>query len=150
MKVQPDQNAVRFYGPYRLRHQYNGHALDDAEETHLRHHGTGRLPVLANPWVCPLRGDSIAHVFDDLYIWSAPTWQILALSNGKKLRLIPAEVGGAPRSQHEQERKHRLLPLEDLTRHLVRAIGLGEEITGVPLCGFCLYARQETPFYLAF
>jgi len=113
------QNAVRFYGRIAYDDQYNGLALDDTEGDRIcATLANADILFMANHGVM-VCGDSIAHVFDDLYyLERAAMVQVLAQSTGKKLRLIPDDIAARTASQHEQERQQSVLHLEALKRRL--------------------------------
>ena len=89
-----DQNACRFYGRIAYDRDYAGMALDDTEGVRVaRLLGDDKSVLfLANHGVLVV-GATVAEAFDELYyLEKAATLQVLALSTGQPLQLIPHET----------------------------------------------------------
>jgi ribulose-5-phosphate 4-epimerase/fuculose-1-phosphate aldolase len=101
------QNALRFHDRIAYDDQYNGLALDDVEgERMVRCFGDKRVLFLANHGVI-VTGRTVAEAFDGLYyVERAAQAQVLAMSTGRKLRLISEAV--ARRTQADFERDQAL------------------------------------------
>lgn len=89
-----DQNACRFYGRIAYDRDYAGMALDDHEGARV----AGLLGddknvlFLGNHGVMVV-GETVAEAFDELYyLERAAKLQVLALSTGQPLALIPHEI----------------------------------------------------------
>ena len=89
-----DQNACRFYQRIAYDRGYAGMALEAAEGTRvaaLLSHGKSVL-FMGNHGVMVI-GPSVAQAFDELYyLEKAAELQVLALSTGRPLNLIPDQV----------------------------------------------------------
>lgn len=115
------QNSLKFYGRVAYEEAYNGLALDAAEGTRL---GTklkdADVLFLANHGVI-VRGKSIADTFDDLYyLERACIHQVLAMSTGRPLRIVPDEVAKHTAAQMSGESQQAVLHLAALKRILDR------------------------------
>jgi len=89
-----DQNACRFYGRIAYDREYSGMALDDSEGARVaRLLGDDKSVLfLANHGVLVV-GATVAEAFDELYyLEKAAQLQVLALSTGQPLQLIPPET----------------------------------------------------------
>ena len=94
------QNALGFHGEIAYDHAYNGLALDMAEGERMAD-AMGGKPVLmlANHGVI-VCGKSVADAFNSLYFLErACQTQVLAMSTGKPLRRVGAEVVARTRAQ---------------------------------------------------
>ena len=115
------QNALRFHGRVAYDNEYNGLALDEAEGDRM----AGKLRdadvlFLANHGVI-VCGPSVAYAFDDLYyLERACMLQVLAHGTGKPLRLVPAKIAAATRTQMDAERGQADYYLAALKRILDR------------------------------
>ena len=111
------QNALRFYGRIEYEDGYNGLALDIAEGDRLAARmRDADVLFLANHGVI-VRGPSIAQAFDDLYyLERACMVQAHALSQGKRLRIVPEEVARRTRQQMAGESQQAALHLAALQR----------------------------------
>jgi ribulose-5-phosphate 4-epimerase/fuculose-1-phosphate aldolase len=89
-----DQNACRFYGRIAYDRDYAGMALEASEgERVAKLLGRSRsVLLLANHGVIVV-GKTVAEAFDELYyLEKASQLQVLALSTGRELELIPNET----------------------------------------------------------
>ena len=89
-----DQNACRFYGRIAYDRDYAGMALDDSEGVRVARLLGDHKSVLflANHGVLVV-GATVAEAFDELYyLEKAAQLQVLALSTGQPLQLIPHET----------------------------------------------------------
>ena len=87
------QNSLRFSGDVAYDPTFNGLVLDREEGDRLVKVMNGkRILMHANHGVI-VCGDSVAEAFDDLYyLERAAEVQILAMSTGKPLRIVPKDV----------------------------------------------------------
>jgi len=94
------QSALGFYDDIAYDTHYNGLALDDAEgERMARVLGQKSVLMLANHGALVI-GASVPEAFERLYFLErAAQAQVLALSTGRKLRLIPDAVAQATLAQ---------------------------------------------------
>jgi ribulose-5-phosphate 4-epimerase/fuculose-1-phosphate aldolase len=87
------QSALRFYGKIAYDDDYNGLACDAAEGDRMAAKMDGK-PVLflANHGVI-VTAPTVAEAFDDLYyLERAAQAQVLAMSTGKPLKLVPGQL----------------------------------------------------------
>ena len=91
-----EQNALRFVDDIAYDDEYNGLVVENAEGDRLASVlGDKRVMFLANHGVIAV-GKSVAEAFDLLYyLERACRLQVLALSTGRKLRLVADEVARA-------------------------------------------------------
>lgn len=115
------QNSLKFYGRVAYEDGYNGLALDAEEGTRLGNKlEAADVLFLANHGVI-VRGRSIAETFDDLYyLERACLHQVLALSTGKPLRIVPEEIARHTAAQMAGESQQAVLHLAALARILDR------------------------------
>jgi len=115
------QNALKFYGRVAYEDAYNGLALDTEEGIRLGNKlENADVLFLANHGVI-VRGKSIAETFDDLYyLERACMHQVLAMSTGKGLRIVPEEVARHTAAQMAGESQQAVLHLAALQRMLDR------------------------------
>ena len=99
------QNAVGFYDDIAYA-EYNGLALDYTEGERLASAlGTKSVLMLRNHGVL-VTGDSVAQAFERLYFLErACQAQVLALSTGGRLAVLPESVLGATAKQFQAEAK---------------------------------------------
>jgi ribulose-5-phosphate 4-epimerase/fuculose-1-phosphate aldolase len=118
------QNAIGFHGEVSYDCDYNGFALDRAEgERMTRALGDKSVLMLRNHGVLTT-GRSVADAFNSLYFFErAAQTQVLAMSTGRPLRIVPrpvvdhmceqfkvsADVGGASRIDLHFEALKRVL-----------------------------------------
>jgi ribulose-5-phosphate 4-epimerase/fuculose-1-phosphate aldolase len=111
------QNALRFFGQVAYDERYNGLVLDDREgERIARKLADASVLFLANHGVI-VRGPNVAWAFDDLYyLERACMHQVLAMSTGKPLKLIPESIAMRTAGQIAGERQQSTLHLKALRR----------------------------------
>jgi len=111
------QNALRFFGQVAYDERYNGLVLDDREgERIARKLVDASVLLLANHGVI-VRGPNVAFAFDDLYyLERASMHQVLAMSTGKPLKLIPESIAMRTAHQIAGERQQSTLHLQALRR----------------------------------
>ncbi|HVJ52254.1 MAG TPA: aldolase [Aliidongia sp.] len=99
------QNALLFHERIAYDDRYNGLALDDAEgDRMVECLGDRRVLFLGNHGVI-VTGRTVAEAFDDLYyIERTAEAQILAMSTGRKLRLIDEAVALRTRDDFERDK----------------------------------------------
>jgi ribulose-5-phosphate 4-epimerase/fuculose-1-phosphate aldolase len=113
------QNAMRFHGRVAVDTAYNGLALDTAEGERIARTLQGAdVAFLGNHGVI-VCGERIAHAFDDLYyLERACQAQVLALSTGRPLQPVAAELAARVAAQSRGERMQSELFFESLRRTL--------------------------------
>jgi len=111
------QNAMRFHGRIAIDANYNGLALDGAEGERIARAMRGAdIAFLGNHGVV-VCGAQIAHAYDDLYyLERACMVQVLALSTGRPLAPVAAEVARRVCAQTLGERLQSELYFEALRR----------------------------------
>ena len=89
-----DQNACRFYGRIAYDRDYAGMALDDTEGARVaRLLGDDKSVLFLGNHGVLVVAASVAEAFDELYyLEKAAQLQVLALSTGQPLQLIPHET----------------------------------------------------------
>jgi ribulose-5-phosphate 4-epimerase/fuculose-1-phosphate aldolase len=96
------QNALRFYEDvgYDDDSGYQGLALDDAEgDRMVAALGNKRIVFLANHGVI-CTGPNVAQTFDDVYFLErAAQVQVLAMSTGKPLKIVPHDIATLTKEQ---------------------------------------------------
>lgn len=116
------QTALKFLGRTVVDEDYNGLALDEAEGDRIAASmGDADVVFMRNHGVM-VTGPSIAAAWDDLYyLERACEVQRLALSTGRALRPVPAEVAAATaRQMRESDGASAVLHLESIKRTLDR------------------------------
>lgn len=115
------QGALKFYNRVAYDDNYQGLALDDAEgERMCREMGDADVLFLGNHGII-VCGPTVAATFDDLYyLERACMLQVLAMSTGKPLRMVPDAVAVKTARQMQQESQQATLHLEALKRLLDR------------------------------
>ena len=113
------QNAMRFHGRVATDRDYNGLALDVTEGERIAHALNGKdIAFLSNHGVI-VCGERIDYAFDDLYyLERACESQLLAMSTGRRLRPVSAELASAVAAQMEGERRQSELFFAALKRVL--------------------------------
>lgn len=104
MRIEPiHQNGTRFYGQVAYDDDYGGLALElDEGERICAALGNKSVLFMANHGVTVV-GRSVAEAFDDLYyLEMACRNQVLALSTGRKLKVMPEEVARKTAEQWQQ------------------------------------------------
>jgi len=137
------QNALRFWGRTAAHDSYNGLVLDHIEATALSRPNSPDIVFLANHGVV-VAGPNIAEALDDLYyLERAAHTQILAMSTGQPLKLIPDDVCERTASQfakvrpqsalaHFEARRSMLSRLEPSIEHTSGTTRLSFENTTSP------------------
>jgi ribulose-5-phosphate 4-epimerase/fuculose-1-phosphate aldolase len=99
-----EQNALLFYGRLAYDDEYGGLALDSSEGDRIAARlGNSSALMLASHGVV-VTGRNVAEAFTDLYyLERAAQVQILARSDGSRLRTIPEDVQRRAAAQHMQE-----------------------------------------------
>jgi ribulose-5-phosphate 4-epimerase/fuculose-1-phosphate aldolase len=113
------QNSLRFYNRTAYDTDYRGLALDETEGDRICSKlQNAEVLFMANHGVL-ICAESVAYALDDLYyLERACMVQILAISTGKPLKHVQAEVAEATYRQFESERQQSSLHFEALKRHL--------------------------------
>jgi ribulose-5-phosphate 4-epimerase/fuculose-1-phosphate aldolase len=113
------QNAMRYHGRVALDRDYKGLALDSAEGERIAHALNGRdIGFLGNHGVV-VCGDRIDYAFDDLYyLERACTTQVIAMSTGRALRPVAADMAQQVATQIQGERLQSELFFAALRRAL--------------------------------
>jgi ribulose-5-phosphate 4-epimerase/fuculose-1-phosphate aldolase len=116
------QSALKFYGRTAVDDAYNGLALDEAEGDRIAATlGDADIVFLRNHGVM-VCGPTIAEAWDDLYyLERAAEVQVKALSTGRTLRPVPAEIARRTYQQmREGDAESARLHLESVKRQLMR------------------------------
>ena len=118
------QTSLRFHDRMTIDENYNGVALDEAEGDRIADSvGTADIVFMKNHGVMVLAG-SIAKAWDDLfYLERAAEAEVLALSTGRKLQPVPADVLARTNAQmrgNGGNRNSARLHLESVKRLLDR------------------------------
>ncbi len=111
------QTAMRFHGRVAIDEHYNGLALDIGEGERIARSMNGAdIAFLGNHGVV-ICGDRIDHAYDDLYyLERACTAQVLALSTGRPLAPVSADLAQRVGAQSHAERAQGELFFEALRR----------------------------------
>lgn len=96
-----DQNACRFYGRIAYDRDYAGMALDQAEGARVAAlMDAGKSVLFMGNHGVIVVAPSVAQAFDELYyLEKASRLQLLALSSGRPLALIPSDVAARAGAQ---------------------------------------------------
>ena len=115
------QNSLRYYGRVAYDGDYNGMALDNREGDRIcSQMGDADILFLAAHGVV-VTGPSLAWAIDDLYyLERAAMNQVLAMSTGQPLKIIPEEICKATARQMEVERQQSDLHLDAIRRILLK------------------------------
>lgn len=113
------QNAMRFHGRVALDHEYNGLALGPEEGERIANALKERdIGFLGNHGVV-VCGERVDYAFDDLYyLERACAAQVIALSSGRPLRPVNAELAQRVADQVQGERLQSELFFKALRRTL--------------------------------
>ncbi|MBV7327613.1 aldolase [Chloroflexi bacterium TSY] len=89
-----EQNALRFYNRIAYDRDYSGLALDVEEGTRVAHlMGNDKSVLFMGNHGVIVVGNSVAEAFDELYyLEKAAQIQVLALSTGQELSIVPDDV----------------------------------------------------------
>ena len=98
-----DQNSCRFHERIAYDREYGGMFMDDSEaERVISLMGDDKRVLLLGGHGVMVVGPTVAEAFDTLYyLEHAARLQVLALSTGQPLQLVPAEVAARARDQWE-------------------------------------------------
>ena len=111
------QNAMRFHGRVAVDAEYNGLALDSAEGERIARAMRGADVVFLGNHGVIVCGEQVSHAFDDLYyLERACQAQVLALSTGRPLQPVQAELAARVAAQTMGERLQSELFFESLRR----------------------------------
>jgi ribulose-5-phosphate 4-epimerase/fuculose-1-phosphate aldolase len=115
------QGAMRFFDRIGIDADYNGLALDWTEGERIARTLQGKdVAFLGNHGVI-VTGQSVAHAYDDLYyLERACMHQVLAMSTGRRLEPVNAELSAHVARQIQGEREQSDLFFEALRRLLPR------------------------------
>jgi ribulose-5-phosphate 4-epimerase/fuculose-1-phosphate aldolase len=116
------QSSLKFYGRTLVDDEYNGLALDEAEGDRIAASiGDADVVFMKNHGIMVV-GGSIAEAWDDLYyLERACEAERLALSTGRKLKPVPAEMAARTYAQMRQsDGESARLHLESIKRQLDR------------------------------
>jgi ribulose-5-phosphate 4-epimerase/fuculose-1-phosphate aldolase len=117
------QTALKFYGRTAVDDSYNGLALDEREGDRIAAAmGAADVVFMRNHGVM-VTGRTIAEAWDDLYyLERAAEVQIKALSTGRHLIPVPADIAGRTAAQmREGDAESARLHLESVKRVLMRS-----------------------------
>ena len=116
-----DQNACRFHKRIAYDRNYAGIAIDDAEGERVAGLlGDDKTVLLMGNHGVIVVGKSVAEAFDELYyLEKAAQLQVLALSTGRPLALVPDEVASLACKQWAEYPEVASLHFEELHRILL-------------------------------
>jgi ribulose-5-phosphate 4-epimerase/fuculose-1-phosphate aldolase len=113
------QNAMRFHGRVAADADYNGLALDEREGERIAHAMRGADVVFLGNHGVIVCGDRVDHAFDDLYyLERACMAQVIAMSTGRPLQPVAAELAAKVAAQTLGERMQSELFFRSLRRQL--------------------------------
>lgn len=111
------QNAMRFHGRVAVDAEYNGLALDSSEGERIARAMRGADVVFLGNHGVIVCGEKVSHAFDDLYyLERACQAQVLALSTGRPLQPVQAELAARVAAQTMGERMQSELFFDSLRR----------------------------------
>lgn len=111
------QNAMRFHGRVAVDADYNGLALDGSEGERIARAMRGADVVFLGNHGVVVCGEKVSHAFDDLYyLERACQAQVLALSTGRPLQPVQAELAARVAAQTMGERLQSELFFDSLRR----------------------------------
>ena len=115
------QNSLRYYGRVAYDDVYRGAAFDRSEGDRISSKlADAEILFMANHGVL-VTGEDVALAFDDLYYLERTAMaQIIAMSAGRPLRLIPDDVCRATHEQIAKDREQAYYFLEAIKRVLRR------------------------------
>ena len=116
------QTSLKFYGRTGVDEHYNGLALDEREGDRIAATlGTNDILFMKNHGVM-VCGPNIAEAWDDLYyLERAAEVQLKAMSTGRRLLAVPAEIASAAaRQMREGDPESARMHLESIRRVLDR------------------------------
>lgn len=115
------QNSLKFHDRVAYDDHYNGLVLDEAEgERMCAAAKEADVLFLANHGVI-VCGPTVAAAFDDLYyLERACMLQVMAMSTGKPLRIVPERIAGLTGRQMAEDSEQTLLHFAAIKRMLDR------------------------------
>jgi ribulose-5-phosphate 4-epimerase/fuculose-1-phosphate aldolase len=115
-----DQNACRFHNRIAYDCNYAGMALDDAEGQRVASLlGTDKSVLFLGNHGVIVIGETVAEAFDELYyLEKAAQLQVLALSTGRELALVPDDVAALAAKQWAEYPEVAALHFTELRRIL--------------------------------
>jgi ribulose-5-phosphate 4-epimerase/fuculose-1-phosphate aldolase len=121
LETRANQNAMRFHGRVAYDTDFGGPALAmDEGERIARSTGGKDIVFMAHHGVM-VCNDRVDYAFDDLYYLERSCMvQVMALSTGRKLKLVPEEMAAATAQMIEGERQQSALHFAALKRVLDR------------------------------
>lgn len=116
------QSALKFYGRTAVDAAYNGLALDESEGDRIAGAMGGADVVFMRNHGVMVTGPTIAEAWDDLYyLERAAEVQVKALSTGRRLIPVPADVASRTAAQmREGDPESARLHLESVKRQLIK------------------------------
>ena len=114
------QNSLRYYNRIAYDGDYNGMALDNSEGDRIcAALQDADIAFLAAHGVV-VTGENLAYAFDDLYYLERTAMnQVMAMSTGRSLKIIPDEICRETASQIATERQQSDLHLKAIRRILM-------------------------------
>jgi len=120
-ETRANQNAMRFHAKVGYDRHFGGAALAVEEGDRIAGAAGGKDVVFMAHHGVLVCGERVDYAFDDLYyLERACMTQVLALSTGRKLKLVPEEMAAATAQQIESERQQSELHFAALKRLLDR------------------------------
>jgi ribulose-5-phosphate 4-epimerase/fuculose-1-phosphate aldolase len=121
LETRANQNAMRFHGRIAYDMEFGGPALEADEGDRIARSTQGKEIVFMAHHGVTVCSDRIDYAFDDLYYLERSCMaQVLALSTGKKLKLVSDEMAAKVCEQIEGERQQSELHFAALKRLLDR------------------------------
>lgn len=115
------QNSLRFYNRVAYDDEYNGLALDASEGDRIGLSMADADILFLSAHGVVVTAENLAFAFDDLYyLERAAMNQVIAMSTGRPLKVIPDEVCRASHAQMAAEREQSISHLEAIRRILLR------------------------------
>ena len=115
------QNALRYHGRIAYDEEYGGLALDESEGDRIcAAMGDADIAFLGNHGII-VTASTVAMAFDEMYyLERACMVQVLAMSTGRKLSIVPEELAARTAQQMQGESQQAFFHFEALKRMLDR------------------------------
>jgi ribulose-5-phosphate 4-epimerase/fuculose-1-phosphate aldolase len=121
LETRANQNAMRFHGRIAYDTEFGGPALGEDEGNRIARAAQGKDIVFMAHHGVMVCNERIDYAFDDLYyLERACMVQVLALSSGRKLKLVSGEMAAQVAQAIEGERQQSELHFAALRRLLDR------------------------------
>jgi ribulose-5-phosphate 4-epimerase/fuculose-1-phosphate aldolase len=115
------QNSLRYFGRIAYDDEYNGMALDASEGDRICSKMTGADILFLSAHGVVVTAENLALAFDDLYyLERAAMNQVIAMSTGRPLKIIPDAICRATSRQIAADRQQSYSHLASIRRILLR------------------------------